>query len=114
MTPGKYEIQLVKGNTYRTTFRLKTSTGVFPLTNGRFVFSAYDRRQLILRVASPSESLTIDDPDTGEVHFFLSAEQTRLFPVGAVARYELEYQNGVEQTTVIEGRVNAQEGINDD
>lgn len=114
MTPGKYTLFLVRGNTYRTIFRLKTATGIFPLTNGKFVFSAFNRRHLVLRVSSPSESLTIADPASGEVEFFLSAAQTRLFPIGAVARYELEYQNGIEQTTILEGPVNAQEGINDD
>lgn len=114
--PTISDIDVWMGNTLSVVFQLdQDADGTpLPLTGSTFVFRVISGGAEILRKASPSAELSVPTPSNGKVLLELSPADTRLLPLGRIARYELERRVSTEETTMATGFLNVRGGLNDD
>lgn len=113
--PQQYDLAIWKGNDFALPLRLKTRSGAslapVDLTGSTLVF----------RAVWPGGSLRKPSPDgwtinaaQGEATLALTVAETRLIPMGARVKYEIERRVGSSQATIMYGLVKVSEWANDD
>lgn len=86
------------------------------ITGAEIVFRSTWRNNGVLRKSSVdvSSGLVITDALTGAFSLSLTPSETRLFPSGSSARYEIEMRLGGVEKSLFYGLVKAREWVNDD
>lgn len=119
MTPATYDFSVVRGTSGPTqglVVRLKAQDGDnlvnIPYEDVRL--SIYKRKDLLLRATLSNGQIVENDIAEAEVAWVPTVDDTRLIPVGAKARYELEVWNAGAQVVYLLGTVTGIGGLNDD
>lgn len=117
-TPKNYLLKVWRGNTFKQDLifydvedGVKTPTD---LTGSdyilKIVLSDEDATEVVKTIG---DGITVDDPLTGKISLLLTANETRLIPLG-ISSYELEKHINGEEYTVLYGSLSASGGANDD
>jgi hypothetical protein len=114
-TPGKKQITVWKGNTFKMKVRFKVDADTpFDLTGSEIVMTVVHSNGT-LELSSNTSGITLTDPVNGEVDFVMTAEETReMSHIHPYVRYEIERRINGEQTTLLYGRVDLTGGNNVD
>lgn len=113
MSAGAYDFQVRHGNTIPVTWTLKDGATPIDLTGQEIVFRAV-WKTTIIRKTTEDGGLAMPTPTNGQVSLTLSEEESRTVPIGALMKYELEHRVGGVETTILAGRIEGVEGVNDD
>lgn len=104
--PPKQVLEVWKGNTFRRDFRLSSKVGnvttPIDLTGSTIVLTVTWGAAIGLAKSFTS----FPDGEDGKFSIDLTVEDTRLLPLGQIARYEIERQIGSEQKTLLCGTFN--------
>lgn len=127
---ARYEIfnmEWVRGSTPPNLFRFQRRTslpGVEPITRVPLVFddarvSVYAGKKFLFRLSVVENTVHITDPDTGEIRFTPTADQTRMLVRTEPGepgknRYEIELRNGTDEQVYVMGTIAGVGGDNDD
>lgn len=106
---ARYDFPLQRGNTRTILFRCKVGEALFDWTGITAIFRVLHRGKQIIR----KEAL-IPTPANGEAMIPITLEDSRLIPLGKIADYELEARAGVDQETILYGKITGTGGVNDD
>jgi hypothetical protein len=110
-----HNFDIKQGNTDELTVAFAQDDEVetpLDLTGSEIVFFAQYSSEAI-RKSSADGDISIDVA-SGTVRIPITLEDSRLFPVSAYVRYEIERRMGGGQETLLEGNLRVQSGINDD
>jgi hypothetical protein len=113
--PASYDLPLWRGNNPQQVFRFRDAEGLFVLTDERFILTVTYRGALILKkdTATSGSSFAIDT-DASTLTWSPTVDETRMLPLGRVAKWELEkWKDGV-QVTLLAGALIVSGGDNVD
>lgn len=103
--PPRQVLDIWKGNTFRQEFVLKSKQGdvstPIDLTGSTIILTVTGGLDSFIKVFND-----LPDAANGKFEIYLTVEETRLLPIGQVAKYEIERQIGLEQKTLLCGSLN--------
>lgn len=114
MSAGSFDFTIKRGNSGSILFRCKNGDDAFDLSGSEMVFRATHRGIEVLRKTTADDGLLMPSPTSGEVTLAYDFEESRLFSVGRLNRYELERRIDGNERTLIEGYITGEDGVNDD
>ena len=110
--PAKLDIELPRGNDIALVFRLRAAEAPIDLGSDQFSMAVrWGSSSLVKASADGGLSLL---PEAGQIRCPFTAAETKSFPEGKVARYELERQGAEGQRTYLTGHFIATGGLSDD
>lgn len=115
--PAKYDIVTWTGTDFSESYEAQNDDlTAFDLTGSELVFRALDASgtELFRFSSEDATELEITDASAGEYTFSLTGAQTRLVPLGRVAKYEIERRVGTSQESFMAGFLIGEGGANDD
>jgi hypothetical protein len=113
--PASYDLLLWQGNNPPLVFRFRDASGLFALTDERFILTFTYRGTLILKkdTATGSEAFAIDT-EASTLTWLPSVDETRVLPLGRHAKWELEKWKDDVQVTLLAGALIVSGGDNVD
>lgn len=108
---ARHDLAMRRGNNPPVTWRFKGADGsAFDLTGSVMVLAIVWSGGSIEKFSDGDDGLAHDD-DGGVLTFAPTLAETRLLPVGRVARYEIERRIDGTQVTLVEGWVEVEDGL---
>lgn len=113
--PPREDLDVWAGNTWEQPMRAKAGGVAFDLTGSKLVWrTVYGSTITRKSTDDPDSGIEITDATAGEFRIYLSVTETRLWPDGAVIRYEIERWIDGTQKTQIYGNMTVTAWVNDD
>ena len=115
--PARHDLKIWIGANFSEDYEAINDDGTaFDLTGSELVLRILDGdgTELLRLTSASDDEIEITDDAGGEFTISMSYEQTRLMPLGRVARYELERRVSGSQESFLSGFVFAEGGDNDD
>jgi hypothetical protein len=116
MSAGYYELEWVRGNTFKPVLDMLTGFEAYPLTGSTLIFrviDSSDTEYLRISSATADSGIEITDAANGEVTFSISKTVTRNAPTTPLT-YALEWRFDDEQVTLMYGPLKIRKDANDD
>jgi hypothetical protein len=116
--PGTYDFTIYRGTTDPLSFRISNTDGIIPFTDIQLTISNIKATEsadpLVRKKLSDDDPGFISDDYSGTITWIPTPAESRLIPVGAKAKYEVELRNGTSQLIYLIGTITGAGGINAD